>query len=140
LEKNQSATKWVCTRKIKHKRQKTGRQRIVGFFAIRTGTANILCDGDACVIGGSRARLQDYLQRQGDENPADYTIKKTTYGEIRQGMKMGGAYAFDLESYGRFRQLAMLDGEAMTEFNSDNYSHVSSDVLHLMRVQWYNAT
>ena len=124
--------------KIKNKRKKTGRQKIIGFFAIRTGTPNILCDGDACVIGGSRAQLQDYIQNQGDENPADYTIKKTTYAETSQGMKMGGAYAFDLESYGRFRQLAMLDGENMTEFNSGNDTNIPTDALHLMRVQWFN--
>jgi len=124
--------------KIKNKRKKTGRQKIIGFFAIRTGTANILCDGDACVIGGSRAQLQDYIQNQGDEKPADYTIKKTTYAEISRGMKMGGAYAFDLESYDRFRQLAMLDGENMTEFNSGNDTNIPTDALHLMRVQWFN--
>lgn len=124
--------------KIKNKRKKTGRQKIVGFFAIWTGTPNVLCDGDACVIGGSRAQLQDYIRNQGDENPADYTIKKTTYAEIRRGMKMGGAYAFDLESYGRFRQLALLDGENMTEFNSGNDTNGPTDALHLMRVQWFH--
>jgi hypothetical protein len=124
--------------KIKNKRKKTGRQKVVGFFAIRTGTPNILCDGDACVIGGSKTQLQNYIQQQNTENPADYTIKKTTYAEIRRGMKMGGAYAFDLESYGRFRQLAMLDGENMTEFNSGNDTDASTDALHLMRVQWFN--
>ncbi len=124
--------------KIKNKRKKTGPQNIVGFFAIRTGTPNILCDGDACVIGGSRAQLQDYIQNQGDENPADYTIKKTTYAEIRQGMKHGGAYAFDRNSYDRFHRLARQDGEKMAEFNSGNNPNGPSEALHLMRVQWFN--
>ena len=124
--------------KLKNKRKRTGHKKTIGFFAIRTGTPNILCDGDACVIGGSREQLQDYPQNQGDEDPADYTIKKTTYAEIRRGMKMGGAYAFDVKSYGRFQTLAKQDGEKMSEFNSDEDKNAPSNALHLIRVQWFN--
>jgi hypothetical protein len=35
-----------------------------------------------------------------------HTIRKTRFGEIIQGMRLGGAYAFDAEAYGRFFPLA----------------------------------
>ena len=36
-------------------------KKVVGYFAIRTGTINILCDGDACVIAGSHKALNTYI-------------------------------------------------------------------------------
>jgi len=37
-------------------------------------------------------------------------IKKTRFGEIINGLRQGGAYAFDQEAYGRFLPLAQLNG------------------------------
>lgn len=64
-------------------------KEVVGYFAIRTGTMNIVCDGDACVIAGSHKALTKYISKLMGDNPVDYSIKKTRYGEILQGMRMG---------------------------------------------------
>jgi hypothetical protein len=42
--------------------------------------------------------------------PTTNTIKKTRFGEIIKGMKMGGPYAFDEESSKRFYPLAIKIG------------------------------
>ncbi len=36
-------------------------KKVVGYFAIRTGTLNIVCDGGACVIASSHKALTNYI-------------------------------------------------------------------------------
>ena len=81
--------------------------KVIGYFAYTS--SNAFCDGDACVIAGSEELMKSYLQ----EAPADAEkdiIKKTRFGEIIEGMRRGGAYAFDKESYKHFLDIAKLNG------------------------------
>jgi hypothetical protein len=111
-------------------------KKVVGYFAIRTGTMNILCDGDACVIAGSHKALTKYISKLMNDNPVNYSVKKTRYGEILQGMRMGGVYAFDNKAYNIFLPLAKADGMPSAEFKIDD-PKPHKDAVRLMHVKWF---
>lgn len=112
---------------------------VIGYFAIRTGTRNILCDGDACLIGGSQKAMNRYIINMSDDKLSKYTIKKTRYGEILQGMRMGGVYTFDKRAYNRFLPLAKADGMNLAEFKIENDPKPHKHAVRLMRVKWFDA-
>ncbi len=113
-------------------------KKVVGYFAIRTGTINILCDGDACVIAGSHKALNKYISKLLGDNSVNYSIKKTSYGEILQGMRMGGVYAFDNKAYNKFLPLAKADGMPSIEFKIEDDPMPHKDAVRLMRVKWFD--
>ncbi len=113
-------------------------KKVVGYFAIRTGTMNIVCDGDACVIAGSQKALNSYIGKLMGDNPVDYSIKKTRYGEIFQGMRMGGVYTFDNKAYNKFLPLAKADGMPFAEFKIEDDPRPHKDAVRLMRVKWFD--
>lgn len=82
---------------------------IIGYFAV-TKRGDVVCDGPACIIAGSYKTLKDYLDRSKVKPPGKVKILKTRFGEIVSGMRMGGAYSFDEEAYGRFLTLAREEG------------------------------
>jgi len=88
--------------------------KIIGYFAFRT-PAEVICDGDACVVSGSEESMRDYLESISPEASKEMTIKKTRFGEIIKGMKMGAPYAFDEQSYNRFYPLANKTGFSLKE-------------------------
>ena len=112
-------------------------KKVVGYFAIRTGTMDIVCDGDACVIAGSHKAFSKYISKLTDDNPVDYSIKKTRYGEILQGMRMGGVYTFDNKAYNKFLPLAKADGMPFAEFKIEDDPIPHKDAVRLMRVKWF---
>jgi len=79
--------------------------KVIGYFAYLS-PMEVICDGDACVIYGSEQAVHSYLQKISPETSKAITIKKTRFGEIIQGMKLGAPYAFDEQSYNRFYPLA----------------------------------
>lgn len=83
--------------------------KIVGYFSY-INHGNVFCDGDACVIAGSEELMKSYFHKALDCDGSKYTIKKTRFGEIINGIKLGGAYAFDQEAYSRFLPIARLNG------------------------------
>ncbi len=74
--------------------------KVIGYFC-HMESMNVFCDGDACVIAGSLKAMKSYLSHQTFEGERE-VIKKTRFGEIIEGLRGGGAYAFDEESYSRF--------------------------------------
>ena len=118
--------------------KKSRNKKVIGYFATYAGSMNVLCDGDACVIGSSREELKEYIKTQSNQNPADYIIKRTTYSEIDQGMKMGGAYAFDQKAYSKFQQLAKQEGKDLAELKTNNDTKPHKNALRLIMVQWFN--
>ena len=91
-------------------------RKVIGYFAIRTGSPNIICDGDACVIAGTEQAMKRYILDLAGDKPGNYTVRKTRYGEILQGMQMGGVYTFDKRAYNKFLPLARADGLNLAEF------------------------
>jgi len=61
------------------------------------------------------------------------TIKKTTFGEIMTGLRLGAAYCFDQEAYNRFFPLAQRDG---LNLGPQDFSDPGPHGLHFFRVQW----
>lgn len=82
--------------------------KVVGYFSY-TNSGVVFCDGDACVIAGSEELMESYLHKLSDGGSNRDIIKKTRFGEIMNGMKRGGAYAFDKESYDKFLSFAKLN-------------------------------
>jgi hypothetical protein len=72
-------------------------------------------DGDACVIAGSRETMEHYLADADPLRASGAVIRKTRFKEIRQGLELGGAYAFDEQSYEQFYPLARKIGLAVEE-------------------------
>ena len=83
--------------------------RVIGYFAYASST-DVVCDGDACVIAGSDADLRRYLSELGSGEGINPTLKKTRFGEIMTGLRLGAGYAFDETSYNRFYPLAKREG------------------------------
>ena len=113
---------------------------VIGYFDFRTGSMNIVCDGDACLVAGSEGALRSYVSKLMGEGVAGYRIKKTRYGEILQGMRLGGVYAFDEGAYNRFLKVAKADGSKMVEFKPGNDPVPHKDAIRLMRVKWIDIT
>jgi len=82
---------------------------IVGYFAA-TKRGDVVCDGPACIVAGSCKTMKDYLAMSKTKPPGKVKIQKTRLGEILSGMRMGGEYSFDEESYRRFLPLARETG------------------------------
>ncbi len=86
--------------------------KVIGYFAFASRT-EVICTGDkgdACVITGSETAMKIFLAEIDPKGKKNHTIKKTRFGEILQGLKLGAAYGFDEESYERFYPLAIKEG------------------------------
>lgn len=109
--------------------------RVIGYFAF-IPPLDVICDGDACVIAGSEDALRRYIGAQ----RGSYTlarIRKTRFGEILEGMRRGGAYAFDEESYDRFHPLA---AKAGLRLEPQDFSAQGPTGIHLVRVAFASST
>ncbi len=102
-------------RQLAKKDKKSGRQRdsdtsdstLVGFFAQRD--LQLICDGDACVVAGSRQQMAAIIGFHG-LNLQDYRVRKTTAAEVIHGLQLGGAYCFDQQAYDRLLPAAQAAG------------------------------
>lgn len=59
--------------------------------------------------------MQTYLSEINPEGQSTSQIKKTRFGEILSGLRLGAAYAFDEEAYQQFYPLAKQIGLAVAE-------------------------
>ena len=85
------------------------RSQVIGYFAYASPT-KVVCTGKACVIVGSRHAMEEYLLEIDPDRRELRTIKKTTFDEIKRGLLLGAAYAFDKGAYRRFYPLAKQEG------------------------------
>lgn len=88
------------------------RSRFVGYFAYASAT-EVVCNGDACVISGTRRAMEEFISEIDPGGRKARTIKKTTFDEIERGLLHGAAYAFDKVAYRRFYSLARQSGRAI---------------------------
>jgi len=79
--------------------------KVVGYYSIRP-PMNCYCDGEALIVAGSHAAMKQMLATAGVSNASLYKIMKAKFGEVLAGVKLGGSYAFDAESYKKFAILA----------------------------------
>ena len=85
-----------------------GSDKVIGCFSY-SRDGDVFCDGDACVIADTEEKIKDYLKALPSGNSMDI-IKKTRFGEIVKGLRLGGVYAFDQGAYFRFFDLAKING------------------------------
>lgn len=104
--------------------------KVIGYFSHTSST--VFCEGDACIIAGSEELMRLYLQKAPGGAKRD-VIKKTRWGEILEGLRRGGAYAFDEESYKRFLHLANLNG--MKDLSAKEVFVEPTSALHFIRIQ-----
>jgi hypothetical protein len=86
--------------------------KVIGYFAFASPT-EVVCTGDrgdACVISGSAQAMKAFLAEIDPDGKKRHTVKKTRFGEIMKGLKLGAAYGFDKESYEKFYPLALKEG------------------------------
>ena len=96
-------------------------RKVIGYFAFASPT-EVVCTGetgDACVISGSGRAMKTFVTEIDPDGQKNRTIKKTRFGEILRGLKLGAAYAFDEESYKKFYPLARQEGLLVEEANFD---------------------
>lgn len=82
---------------------------IIGYFAA-SKRGDVVCEGPACIIAGSYKTMKEYLTKSKTKPPGKVKIIKTRFAEVLSGMRLGGAYSFDEESYCRFLPLAREEG------------------------------
>jgi hypothetical protein len=81
--------------------------KVVGYFAYLSAMQVVCTDVDACVVSGTSRAMEQYVAEVFPTAATKATVKKTRFGEILQGLRLGAAYAFDKESYARFYPLAL---------------------------------
>lgn len=110
--------------------------KVIGFIAQRSGSNNLLCDGDSAIVAGSEKTMLLYLSNLPGKVTTMYEIKKARYGHILKCLKLGAAYSFDEEAFNRFSPLAMQEGRKLVQFGQDANIATGKTGLHLMRVKW----
>ena len=91
----------------------------------------MLCDGDACYVGGSPEAVQQRLVRDG-KDPRDFVIEKAFAAQILTAIDMGGVYTFDEQSYANFLPHAQQAGLPLGEEDFSEPGPPGS--VHLVRV------
>jgi len=104
---------------------------LIGYLARHD--LHVLCDGDGCIIAGSREKLQDIIRRSGPAAARMDTIQSATFSEILAGMQLGGAYCLDEEAYGRFLEPGRRMGMPLAD---EDFSDPGPLGMHFVRVQW----
>lgn len=105
--------------------------KVIGYFAF-VSSSEVFCDGDACIIAGSDTDLKRYLSTLAADEGSKYTLKKTRFGEVMRGIRLGAASAFDETAYNRFYPLA--NGEGL-DLGPEDFSGPSPTGRHFIRVQ-----
>ena len=110
--------------------------KVLGYVAVKTGTYDVVCDGDSCIVAGSEKKMNEYIKTFSNNLNTSYQISKARYGHILKVMRLGGAYSFDEESHSRFYPLACKDGMELVDFTPKNHEKPDGPSISLMRVQW----
>jgi hypothetical protein len=105
-------------------------RNLIGYLAHNNGDP--LCDGDSCVIIGSRGRMKR-VARQMTGEPA-MVIQAADFASIADGLRQGGAYSFDEKSYRRFLGPAQAAGFPLEE---EDFSDARPGGTHFVRVQCF---
>jgi hypothetical protein len=93
-------------------------KRDLAFFRLFELPTEVVCTGDAgdaCVISGSDRAMKAFLSEIDPDGQKRHTVKKTRFGEILRGLKLGAAYGFDEASYKKFYPLARKEGLPVEE-------------------------
>ena len=110
--------------------------KIVGYFSY-SGTGNVFCDGDACIISATEELMHSYIKKMIFNHNERDIVKKTRLSEIINGLRQGGAYAFDRDSYAKFFSLVEKQGLFNDLPNpKDCFLEPSPTGLHFVRLKF----
>jgi hypothetical protein len=109
---------------------------LIGYIA-QASRYELLCDGDACLVVGSKPKLKAYLASNVQTRDVGYALKKAWFDDILTGLRMEAAYAFDEEAYYRFYPLAQRAGLTVgpEDFSTPPPPGLIHTPIHLVRVQ-----
>ena len=101
--------------------------KVIGYFAVNNHT--VLCEGEACVITSNQSAMNRLLNDLPQESHP-YEKRKTTLGQLIEGLSQGAEYAFDKDSYMSFKSLSEKHGFLVSEKNTniDTSDHVFTTV------------
>ena len=88
--------------------------RVLGFFAY-AGPGEVFRFEEACVIAGSRERLQACLAAHPNLRSTSLTLAKIRFADVHAGLDAGAAYALDEKAFERFAPLARDAGIEVAE-------------------------
>lgn len=104
--------------------------RVVGVYAY-SEPGKVLRYQDACVVAESGDAIKIYIASLAGTRAAAMRVSKLRFGEIRDGLDSGAAYAFDREAYARFYTLARRAGID----DLAGFPQTSAEEFDLMRVE-----
>mgnify|MGYP007017525923 FL=1 len=109
---------------------------LIGYIAALN--LDVLCDGDACIVMGSKFKFRSHLANNPQTNGKDYILKKAWFDDILVGIQYGAPYAFDEEALRLLHPLALRAGLILPppDFNVTPPPDLPQSALHLLRVQW----
>ena len=84
--------------------------KVIGYFAYRSKREVVCTEEGACLISGTETAMSAYIREFDPAKASQTTIRKTRFGEILRGLKLGATYAFDETAYSRFYPLARRAG------------------------------
>ena len=105
--------------------------KVIGYLAYITKT-QMICDGDSCIISGSREKMKSYLKQRIPDLAGKVTISKARFGDIKRALQLGASYSFDEEAYNRFYPLA---GKAGINAGPEDFTGETPTGLHLVRIR-----
>ena len=110
---------------------------LIGYIAALQ--LNVLCDGNACIVIGSKLKFRSHLANNSQTRDKDYVLKKAWFDDILTGIQYGAPYAFDDEAFRLFYPLAQRAGLNLPppDFNVTPPPDLPQPALHLLRVQWF---
>jgi hypothetical protein len=113
---------------------------LIGYIAALQ--LDVLCDGDACIVMGSKFKFRSHLANNPQTHDKDYVLKKAWFDDILTGIQYGAPYAFDEEAFRLFYPLAQRAGLILPPpaFNVTPPPSLPQLALYLLRVQWFPAS
>jgi hypothetical protein len=113
---------------------------LIGYVAARQ--LNVLCDGDACIVVGSKFKFRSHLASNPQTQGKGYVLKKAWFDDILTGLQYGAPYAFDEDAYRLFQPLALRAGMDLKpeDFRTPPPPDIPQPLIHLVRVQWFPAS
>jgi hypothetical protein len=106
-------------------------RKVIGYFA-HTRWGFVVCDGDSCVIAGSEEAMKTYIRHFSRRDLSRFRIRKTSFGEIATGLRLGAPYSFDQAAFARFLPLAKAAG---VPIQHKRQCARKRSGLHLIRLQ-----
>ena len=105
--------------------------KVIGYLAYVT-KLQLICEGDSCIIAGSREKMESYIKQFSAHQNKRVTITKARFGDIKRALQLGASYSFDEDAYSRFHPLAVKAGITA---GSEEFTAEAGEGVHFVRVR-----